>query len=118
MPDRFPTRCLCSATAAAWCFLLVALAGASAPAALAGATSAAGVPPEIHLTDPPDTHGPLDLRSMRLSQSTSDIVWRFATQRPFQISQMSTRKGRTACLFVHPKRLDFRLALVSAACAS
>ena len=107
VPDRPPTRRLCPATAAAWCVLLVTLAGlagASAPAAVAGATSAAGVPPEIHLTDPADTHGPLDVRSMRLIQSTSDIVWRFATQRPFQISQMSTGKGRTACLFVHPKR--------------
>jgi peptidoglycan-N-acetylglucosamine deacetylase len=80
------------------------LAATSAPVAVAGAASAAGLPPEIHLTDPADTHGPLDVRSMRMIQSTSDIVWRFATQRPFQISQMSTGKGRTACLFVHPKR--------------
>ncbi|HEU0193108.1 MAG TPA: polysaccharide deacetylase family protein [Gaiellales bacterium] len=109
MPDRLPTRRLLAALAAACCAVVAAVAAvtvtvSSAPVAAAATASAAGLPPEIHLTDPRDSHGPLDVRSMRLIQSTSDIVWRFATQRPFQISQMGTNRGRTACLFVHPKR--------------
>ena len=107
VPDRLPTRRLLAALAAVCCAVVAAvaaLAASSAPAAVAGTASDAGLPPEIHLTDPGDTRGPLDVRSMRLIQSTSDIVWRFATQRPFLISQMSTGHGRTACLFVHPKR--------------
>ena len=84
--------------------LAVAPAGGRAHASVSPVAAATDGPPTVEVVDPADTPGPLDLRTVHMTQSLGDIRWAFKTGRPFRLVDMSAGSAaRTACLVVAPK---------------
>ena len=84
--------------------LAVAAAGGRAHASASPVAAATGGPPTVEVVDPADTPGPLDLRTVHMTQSLGDIRWAFKTGRPFRLVDMNAGSAaRTACLVVAPK---------------
>ena len=92
-----------------FCGLLLALGAATVHARAGIAANAATVatsskPPTTALVDPADTAGPLDLRTVHLTQSLGSVRWAFKTSRPFRLVDMSAGSAaRTACLVIGPR---------------
>ena len=91
------------------CALAAVTAASVRPPAALAASSAR--PPSTALVDPADTNGPLDLRTVHVTQSLNRIKWAFKTARPFRLIDMTAGSAaRTACLTIGPKGAPAKLA--------
>ncbi len=86
------------------------LSAAAATAPLATPAAAQGQParstsraPSLLVTDPADTPGKLDLRSVRLTQSGGSLVMTFRVNAPFRVSELSGAGDRTVCVDLVPR---------------
>jgi hypothetical protein len=84
---------------------------AGSASAVTPAATASTRPPSTALTDPADTNGPLDLRTVHLTQNLGQIRWAFKTSRKFRLIDMSAGSAsRTACLDIGPRGMPKKLA--------
>jgi peptidoglycan/xylan/chitin deacetylase (PgdA/CDA1 family) len=85
------------------CALVLAVLAAGAQGSPARAATTTNRPPSTAIVDPADTPGPLDLRTVHVTQSLGSIRWAFKTQRPFRLIDMSAGSiAKTACLQLSP----------------
>jgi peptidoglycan/xylan/chitin deacetylase (PgdA/CDA1 family) len=98
---RFASRAVAAAAAAA----LAAVAATAAPVAATTASPVAVTTagPTLRLIDAADTPGELDLRSARLTQSASSLVFTFRVSRPFGLSELSGSHDRIVCVDIVPR---------------
>jgi peptidoglycan-N-acetylglucosamine deacetylase len=99
---RFASRAAAVAAAAA----LAAIASTAEPVAAATAVSPAVVSttgPTLRLTDAADAPGKLDLRSARLTQSASSLVFTFRVNRRFALPELSGSSDRVVCVDLVPR---------------
>jgi peptidoglycan-N-acetylglucosamine deacetylase len=82
---------------------LAATAGTVAASTAAAPAVAGSTGPTLRLLDPAETPGRLDLRSVRLSQSASSLVFTFRVNGPFALPQLSGGGDRIVCLDIVPR---------------
>jgi peptidoglycan/xylan/chitin deacetylase (PgdA/CDA1 family) len=99
---RFASRAAAAAAAAALA-AIAATAGPAASAVVAAPAPVAAAGPTLRLVDAADTPGKLDLRSARLTQSASSLVFTFRVNRRFALPELSGSRDRVVCLDIVPR---------------
>jgi peptidoglycan-N-acetylglucosamine deacetylase len=96
---------LASALAVLALSVVAATAPLASPAAAAGQLPqvAATKAPSLRLTDPADTPGKLDLRSVRLTESGPSLIFTFRVNQGFAVSELSGTGDRIACVDLVPR---------------
>jgi peptidoglycan-N-acetylglucosamine deacetylase len=91
---------IAAAAAVAGLSVVAATAPLAAPAAAQGQLpqTPSTTAPTLRLTDPADTPGKLDLRSVRLTQSGGSLELAFRVNERFAVSELSGKDDRTVCL--------------------
>jgi peptidoglycan-N-acetylglucosamine deacetylase len=98
---RFASRA--AAAAAAALAAIAATAGPVSTTAVASPATVTTTGPTLRLVDAADTPGKLDLRSARLTQSASSLVFTFRVNRRFTLPELSGSRDRVVCLDIVPR---------------
>jgi peptidoglycan-N-acetylglucosamine deacetylase len=82
---------------------IVATAAPAAPPAQGAGSPTSTKAPSAHLSDPADTAGKLDLRSVRLTQLAGSLELSFTLGRSFSIAELAAAPNRSVCLTLVPR---------------